>query len=251
MRYMFREIGRIRRPVTLEEVIPWKNLSAILNYLVSSSTEATSIVDSENFPGAVEINTPRPLPEDYAMRGLVYTEEYYSTSWFENDMFEEDEKFLETPSVAGVSVGRQQSEDKFFNRGNLLSFLRQSSGAARAFRRIMDTASASALTYLGIWAALTQPAFAAADEEKPKQSSEEDGIPAWVFPLVFGTFALYIHLAGWYSGERQKWYMLAMGISNLSFPWLAEHERVSPMLTAWYVKNYPLTIPQTLLGICY
>src|SRR4051812_5965173 len=37
----------------------------------------------------------RPLPEDYAMRGLLWAEKYYPSGWFSNDNIEDDKKGLE------------------------------------------------------------------------------------------------------------------------------------------------------------
>ncbi|CAH0054106.1 unnamed protein product [Clonostachys solani] len=33
-------------------------------------------MESEEFLGALKNDTPRPLPEDFAIRSLVYTEDY-------------------------------------------------------------------------------------------------------------------------------------------------------------------------------
>ncbi|KAM5518173.1 hypothetical protein FOXYSP1_08958 [Fusarium oxysporum f. sp. phaseoli] len=43
---------------------------------------------------------PHPLPEDFAMRGLLYAEDYFPNDWFSNDKIDEDEKYFELPSVS-------------------------------------------------------------------------------------------------------------------------------------------------------
>ncbi|KAJ4160336.1 hypothetical protein NW754_003461 [Fusarium falciforme] len=42
---------------------------------------------------------PRPLPEDFAMRGLIYSEDYFPHGWFKNDKIDEDEKYFELGSM--------------------------------------------------------------------------------------------------------------------------------------------------------
>ena len=66
-------------------------------------------------------------------------------------------------------------------------------------------------------------------------AQKEADIPEWVFPIIFLLVIAYAEAAGRYYGERRRWYMLALAPSNLSFPWLAEHERISPMLTGRWV----------------
>ncbi|KAF4124398.1 hypothetical protein GMORB2_5064 [Geosmithia morbida] len=57
------------------------------------------IDDTATFPGPYKGETPRPLPEDFAMRGLVYTEDYYPIYWFRDSRVEEEEKFFEMTSM--------------------------------------------------------------------------------------------------------------------------------------------------------
>lgn len=44
-------------------------------------------------------STPRPLPDDYALRGLIWTEQYFPAGWFTNDKIDDDEKYFEVPSM--------------------------------------------------------------------------------------------------------------------------------------------------------
>jgi hypothetical protein len=41
----------------------------------------------------------RPFPEDYAIRGLLYTEKFYPEKWFLNEKTDEEEKYHELPSM--------------------------------------------------------------------------------------------------------------------------------------------------------
>jgi hypothetical protein len=82
----------------LKEEFPWKLTAVMLNYL-HRSANLDARIHSEDFPGAHENDTPRPLPEDFAMRGLIYTQDYYPVSWFKDSKLEENEKWFELAST--------------------------------------------------------------------------------------------------------------------------------------------------------
>ena len=96
----------------IEQKYPWKLISKMLNYL-KRSCKFEPRMDSEVFPGAENQDHYRPLPEDYAMRGLIYTEEYFPLKWFAGEAVEEDEKYFEQASMVDVRkerilwIGRQ------------------------------------------------------------------------------------------------------------------------------------------------
>ncbi|OTA00664.1 hypothetical protein A9Z42_0009160 [Trichoderma parareesei] len=96
----------------IEQKYPWKLISTMLNYL-KRSCKFEPRMDSEVFPGAENQDHYRPLPEDYAMRGLIYTEEYFPLQWFAGEAVEEDEKYFEQASMVDVRkerilwIGRQ------------------------------------------------------------------------------------------------------------------------------------------------
>ncbi|KAK0627189.1 hypothetical protein B0T14DRAFT_130406 [Immersiella caudata] len=75
---------------------PWKLMSLMLNTLLKDRPAYNSI-ESEDFPHPE--GPPRPLPEDYAMRGLLWAEKYYPSGWFSNENIEDDEKGLEAASM--------------------------------------------------------------------------------------------------------------------------------------------------------
>lgn len=66
---------------------PWKPMSLILNTLLKDPTY--NFIESGDFPHP---EGPPRLPEDYAMRGLLWAENYYPSGWFSNDNIEDDEK---------------------------------------------------------------------------------------------------------------------------------------------------------------
>ena len=77
---------------------PWKLMSLVLNTLLGSF-QSYARIESKNFPQPEEDGPPRPLPEDYAMRGLLWADNYYPTGWFTNDKIEDNEKGLEAASM--------------------------------------------------------------------------------------------------------------------------------------------------------
>ena len=77
---------------------PWKLTALMLNTVIGSC-HSYSRFESERFPKPEKDDAPRPLPEDYAMRGLLWAEKYYPAEWFTNDKIEDDEKGLEAASM--------------------------------------------------------------------------------------------------------------------------------------------------------
>jgi len=56
-------------------------------------------VESPSFP-MPEKDEPRPFPEDFAMRGLLWTANLFPENWFANGKIDDEEKYLELPSMA-------------------------------------------------------------------------------------------------------------------------------------------------------
>ncbi|RDA95269.1 hypothetical protein CP533_3475 [Ophiocordyceps camponoti-saundersi (nom. inval.)] len=84
----------------LEGQYPWKLTSIMLNYLLKTM-QSKPRIDTEAFPGPEkEGEPPYPLPEDYALRGLLYAEDYFPSGWFDNDRIDESDRYLEPPSKA-------------------------------------------------------------------------------------------------------------------------------------------------------
>ncbi|CAI6090728.1 unnamed protein product [Clonostachys chloroleuca] len=83
--------------VHLERKFPWEITADMLNSILGScGFEAR--MDSEEFPGALRNDTPRPLPEDFALRSLVFADKYFPSAWFENCKLEEQ---IELASMDG------------------------------------------------------------------------------------------------------------------------------------------------------
>ncbi|KAK4069273.1 hypothetical protein Trihar35433_5852 [Trichoderma harzianum] len=102
---------------TSPEPIPtdtfYQSLSLAVQTLEIQSCKFEPRMDSAVFPGAENQDHYRPLPEDYAMRGLIYTEEYFPLKWFSGEVVEEDEKYFEQASMVDARkerilwIGRQ------------------------------------------------------------------------------------------------------------------------------------------------
>ncbi|KAK8139948.1 hypothetical protein PG984_000014 [Apiospora sp. TS-2023a] len=120
----------------LEETFPWKMVSMLLNALLSSCRGYERIQSSE-FPRPVR-QLPRPLPEDFALRGLLWADKYFPSDWFSNDKIDDDEKHLEVASMTderkerilwlGVSIARHDKwllYDEEFHRFSVPSRFEQ------------------------------------------------------------------------------------------------------------------------------
>ncbi|KAF4989226.1 hypothetical protein FGRMN_9239 [Fusarium graminum] len=82
----------------LEKSFPWKLTSLMLNSLLATCEPGYKVQSHFRLPEKDQL--PRPLPEDFAMRGLVYSEDYFPTDWFRNDKIDEDEKYFELASMS-------------------------------------------------------------------------------------------------------------------------------------------------------
>lgn len=78
----------------LEGAFPWHLLTLSLNSF-APDFEQPETYESAEFP-----TTPaKPLPEDWALRGLVWTEHEFPAEHFKMDKMEDDERMFETPSL--------------------------------------------------------------------------------------------------------------------------------------------------------
>ncbi|RSL80604.1 hypothetical protein CDV31_017109, partial [Fusarium ambrosium] len=80
----------------IERYFPWKRTSSLLNFLLASLGPKYEF--GSCFQPPENGQTPRPLPEDFAMRGLIYTGDYFPDKWFNNET-DEDDKFIERRSM--------------------------------------------------------------------------------------------------------------------------------------------------------
>ena len=77
----------------VEQQIPWGELCAFLNALIKHS-EMSSNIFADGFPESNHTH----LPEDFIIRGQMYSLWYFPDTWFK-DTIDEDERLLELPSM--------------------------------------------------------------------------------------------------------------------------------------------------------
>ncbi|KAI1437836.1 hypothetical protein GGR50DRAFT_691861 [Xylaria sp. CBS 124048] len=111
----------------VERHFPWAALCSMINCLLESHhsqnrNEKRARMMSEQFPGAREKTklesesnggssedepSRRPLPEDFALKGLVFVDQYYPADWFASSKtIDDDEKYFEMASMADVRKER-------------------------------------------------------------------------------------------------------------------------------------------------
>ncbi|KAK2061359.1 hypothetical protein LY76DRAFT_682150 [Colletotrichum caudatum] len=86
----------------IESKMPWKLISSMLNSFLKERTSVDRI-ELEDFPRSND-ESPRPLPEDFAQRGLLWVDKYYPDDWFTSKP-DDDEKYFE---VASMTEERQE-----------------------------------------------------------------------------------------------------------------------------------------------
>lgn len=83
----------------IETHVPWNAICVFLNFLYSPSRAADPSLRSRDFPEPEE-GPGRPLPEDFVMRGQLYSQWYFPETWFVDAMIDDDERSLDLPSMA-------------------------------------------------------------------------------------------------------------------------------------------------------
>jgi len=76
---------------------PWNLASSLLNKLIG--IEHWYLFETQDFPRSSKEAGRRPLPEDYAMRGLPWADWYFPDDWFSNGKTEDEERGLETAAM--------------------------------------------------------------------------------------------------------------------------------------------------------
>lgn len=83
----------------IQDDFPWKRTVDLLN-ASKPALMSKSRMEEEGFPRPPANEPLRPLPEDYAMRGLAMSKYYFPEKWFSSDKLDDDEKMFELPSLA-------------------------------------------------------------------------------------------------------------------------------------------------------
>ena len=92
----------------VESDIPWGEMCSFLNAL-DLAEFVTKKVWAKHFPepdNSGDHEVGRPLPEDFLLRGLMFTIRYFPQKWFANAMVDDEERNLELPSMAAPRLER-------------------------------------------------------------------------------------------------------------------------------------------------
>ena len=88
----------------VERDVPWGEICSFLNSLAKPEA-MTPRVWGDGFPKPSD-GVGRPLPEDFVLRGQLYSQFYYTKDWFQEAMIDEEERALELPSMVAPRVER-------------------------------------------------------------------------------------------------------------------------------------------------
>ncbi len=88
----------------VERDVPWEDICSFLNTLARPEA-MTPRVWGEGFPKSSD-GVGRPLPEDFVLRGQLYSQDYLPGNWFQEAMIDDEERALELPSMAALRVER-------------------------------------------------------------------------------------------------------------------------------------------------
>ncbi|KAM3558041.1 hypothetical protein MY1884_000157 [Beauveria asiatica] len=81
----------------IQDQVPWRRIVDVLNEALPALISKPRMAN-KSFPRPPPNEPLRPLPEDYAMRGLGLSKDYFPDDWFSNDKIEDDERMFEPPS---------------------------------------------------------------------------------------------------------------------------------------------------------
>ncbi|KAL9112830.1 MAG: hypothetical protein Q9227_002907 [Pyrenula ochraceoflavens] len=82
--------------IYVENYIPWEKIAGFLNTIGRSGVVDVH-VEQDTFPHSLS-GTGRQLPEDFVMRGLLWSKSYFPSRFFTDNIIDEDERSLELPS---------------------------------------------------------------------------------------------------------------------------------------------------------
>ena len=88
----------------IEKDVPWHELASFLSSLAKSN-DIDPRNEDPHFPQP-EKGVGRPLPEDFAINGQIWSQGYHPSGWFENAMVDDEERSLELPSMAAPRIER-------------------------------------------------------------------------------------------------------------------------------------------------
>ncbi len=90
--------------IYVEQDISWIEICSFLNALIKSDT-LTFRVQTENF-SKLENNVERSLSEDFIIREQIYSQWYFSDTWFKDAIIDDEERILKLSSMTASRVKR-------------------------------------------------------------------------------------------------------------------------------------------------
>ena len=111
----------------VENHIPWEKIATFLN-TIGRSGVVDAHIEQDTFLHSLS-GTGRQLPEDFVMRGLLWSQYYFPARFFLDSLVDEDERLLELPShnitraERCLWLGRQLSQVSLTSSCRLLSLM--------------------------------------------------------------------------------------------------------------------------------
>ncbi|KAG0650064.1 esl2 [Hyphodiscus hymeniophilus] len=181
MYHMSRHAGAMS---ILRASFPWEPLATMLNTLLVFS-ETTGPIESDEFPSP-EKDDVRPLPEDFALRGLLWAEDYFPAEWFTNEKIDEEEKYHERASMTaqrkerilwlavriakGAGSGLNFDSGKNDNkRPGFSAQIEQLASRANTFESIASATTNSSIDRHGTW-----PPDQSVDDDCPSDGEDNE-----------------------------------------------------------------------------
>jgi hypothetical protein len=91
--------------IYVEDSVPWEDIAVFLNTLGRSGAVEARFEDRE-FPPQQMTGPGQQLPEDFAMRGLNWAQNYFPLDFFSGLVVDEEERNLEYPSHTTLRAER-------------------------------------------------------------------------------------------------------------------------------------------------
>lgn len=83
-------------------VIPWSKIATFLTRMIRSDTDF-SVIECDEFPVA---ENRKNMPEDFLIRGQVWSQRYFPVDFFKDAMTEDDGRSIEVPSFRASRMYR-------------------------------------------------------------------------------------------------------------------------------------------------
>ena len=223
--------------------ILWLGLASLLDNL-AKAVEITLRVLNHKLPESVDA-VGRPFPEDFLMRGQLWSESYFPASWFTNNAEASDEeRSLELQSMTAERIERTPWLASWV-RGIWSGIARYQSyvsddGATRLKIRCRGRSLLSAALFKELtWATLLHGALAQSDRGGTALGYEEDWLrlgynyailQSWI-PVIFGLAcvvgsSLYV----WWCGRSLIVSSTMMGVMSLIWANVYGDVRTNPQL---------------------